>query len=427
MLNMHASRLFALLGVAFEADQFPGNFAGVGEPGIAYKTLRLKSIFAEVGYFQASSIIDMVEKGRPVASRTFKGTWRPDVEFIDKRRVKNWIPLTMLCVIFGMWAFWNFLLCVEYTPFIFYTFTKNKAHREFNVKKSVCFLEGCANFFESLQMIGGMGWTPGAFPNTWKGMSVPSFLEFGSFFNYTWKLWACVSTILVSTMWTNESLAAKHMRPAKPILKEFTVRLYVVFIIMMYLQLNDIFAFTLQMGHEGASPLNPTTFYFILYPIICASIGVYFQTQAGSVVTLVSADANNQAMVEFRKKLIKNLARAGIIDATSFFVILGASGNDYCYGPHGMASIMFMIDMFRVSVSYFQVISIEPPQVAKRRVDARRKVAVVSSRASFSSTSSMSSTSSSTSSMSSSSESSVSSSSSTSESDTATTTTSSVA
>jgi hypothetical protein len=337
----------------------------------------------------------MIAKDRSFEMVIERGYFRGNVEFADNYRTTH-VPDMLGGLFFGCFQLYIAFQCAVFGPYFF----KGKA--VFKVQQAVVMLEFLPNLQLSFanMLFGTWGWVPWckfAMLGTWP----VNFTNYHFFF----RPWATLSTLFMAIMWMNEVGAMKAMRSATPILKS---KPKLIVAATLFCGLIDFFLFynyDLARGAPNEFIVTPDLFLYFVLPMISFACSTFFQTQAGKIASSLSnAGSSNRAMVEFRQKLMRNLARGGLFDIASFVLVPFLAGSGILYGHgRGISGLCSILDwIFRTPVSFFQVVSIEPPEIARKKQQAFQKVGSVSSsvRSSFSSTasSSMSSTASSSSS-----------------------------
>ena len=185
-------------------------------------------------------------------------------------------------------------------------------------------------------------------------------------FNYMWKAWATLTTLLMAFNWMNEADSARKMRPAVPLLEAYGKTIVATSVFCFLIDLYMFVSMALLVGTPPAAP-SVSSIGFIYFPLLGFICAIFFQYNAMKVAQLLSSNgaSTNDALRTFRTKMIRNLAKGGTIDIGGFFVTMifstFATNNKNTYG------MFWNVCMQRHLISYFQLLSIEPAAVAKVR------------------------------------------------------------
>ncbi|EGB04316.1 hypothetical protein AURANDRAFT_67320 [Aureococcus anophagefferens] len=380
----------AILVAAGYVDWQVGMFHKVTSEGaISWKAKKYSFCMQDVDIYGYLIMHDQIRKGKPFAEFVERGYWRRGIEFYDKYRTTH-VPDMLLPIPAAFFQLFIALKCLECIPFFF---PKNFRKKPFKVQQAIVFCELVPNLAY-------------AFNNLAAGVTTTSMFCKYSFlgehpfvmglFHQAWKSWSTFTTLLLAIMWMNEASAVKKMKAAGPIFKERKRSLLAAWLFCFVIEL-EVFGCDWWIGYPTFMP-DASMFFTLVFPLISFVCAIFFQSQASKVaVSLMNSSNDNAAIVAFRKKMMLNLARGGIFDSCAFIAmpIAHLTAMLYVHGRGYSALFLFGDVAFRTPVSYFQVTSIEPPQIAQRNKARQNKVIGSAVRSSFSSTSSMSSSSSS--------------------------------
>lgn len=416
LLNIHRSRVSQILWAVRPIESLIGALAGgYSEKDIFWKTKTRSFALGEMEITTELALGRLTQQSRPYAfsaSRASRLKFYGTSEYVEWSTNRIDIPY---------WAFWYIVqlltnlplnafilyMTVEFLPYFFprmtakipgFSFSGKKTKKiPFKVQEAVNVLELIPNLFMMVDAsLGASIYGFSTFKvNPWGSLAGPS----GVFFNLWYKLMGMCTTLLMTFMWMNESAAAAKMKAAAPILQTYGKTIKFGGFFWFFLECNIWRANAYLYG--AITPLLSVFFLlFTLVPIVSLAISLFFQFEAGKVASSLGGNDDNAALVEFRNKMVLNLARGGLVELIGILWILVISGIPSMTSCKGVGIISMTISWFRNGVSYFQIVSIEPAAAAKaRKMKKKKALAGITSRVSMTSTSSMSSTSDSSESM----------------------------